>query len=355
MEIVPLLKRLTEAHGVSGYEDQVCAIVQELFGPFADQTYVDTLGNVVAVKRGTGPDPRPAVMLAAHMDEIGLIVREVEDGFIHFSQVGGYDDRVLPGQEVVVHGRRELTGIIGTAPPHVLPQAERNKPIPADKLLIDVGLPPEEVNRLVRVGDLITMKCDLVELQGGLVASKAMDNRASVVAVAVCLEELSRMHHTWDVYAVATVQEEVGVKGAITGTYGIKPQIGIALDVTFARQPGVPDEVTFELGKGPTIGYGPNFHPKLSDSLVEAAKSLELAWQMEPSPRPGGTDAYAIQISREGIPAALISIPVRSMHTPVETAAIKDIERTGRLVAAFISRLDENSLVKLAWDLGLDE
>jgi len=146
----------------------------------------------------------------------------------------------------------------------------------------------------------------------------------------------------------------MGVKGAITSTYGIEPQIGIALDVTFARQPGVPDDAAFELGKGPTINYGPNFHPKLSDGLVEAAKSLELAWQMEPSPSPGGTDAYAIQMSREGIPAALVSIPLRSMHTPVETGAIKDIERAGRLVAAFISRLDDGSLARLAWDLGLD-
>ena len=354
MEIVPLLKRLTEAHGVSGYEHQVRAIVQESFSRFADHTYVDTLGNVVAVKRGTGPDPRPVVMLAAHMDEIGLIVRELEDGFIHFEQIGGYDDRVLPGQEVVVHGRRALTGVIGVPPPHVLPRAERTKPFRADKLLVDVGLPPEEVNRLVRVGDLITMKCDLVELKGGLVAGKALDDRASVAAVAVCLEELSRLHHSWDVYAVATVQEEVTYGGAITGTYGIKPQIGIALDVTFARQPGVPDDVTFEMGKGPTINYGPNFHPKLADGLVEAAKALEMAYLLEPSPRPGGTDAYAIQISHEGIPAALVSIPLRSMHTPVETGAIKDIERAGRLIAAFISRLDENSLEKLAWDLGLD-
>jgi len=220
VDTVGLLKRLSEAHGVSGYEHQVRAMVQECFGRFADQTTVDTLGNVVALKRGTGPDPRPAVMLAAHMDEIGLIVRELEDGFIHFGQVGGYDDRVLPGQQVVVHGRRELTGVIGVAPPHVVPQVERKKPFPADKLLIDVGLPPEEVSRLVRVGDLVTMKCDLVELKGDLVAGKALDDRASVVAVAVCLEELSRLHHTWDVYAVATVQEEMGVKGAITGTYG---------------------------------------------------------------------------------------------------------------------------------------
>ena len=354
MDIVGLLKRLCDAHGVSGYEHQVRTIVQESFGPFADQTYVDTLGNVVAVKRGSGTDPRPAVMLAAHLDEIGLIVLEVEEGFIHFEQVGGYDDRVLPGQEVVVHGRRELTGVIGVPPPHVLTRAERDKPTPADKLLIDVGLPPEEVGRLVRVGDLITMKAELVELRGGLVAGKALDDRASVAAVAVCLEELSRMHHSWDVYAVATVQEEVTYGGAITGTYGLKPQIGVALDVTFAHQPGVPDDMTFEMGKGPTINYGPNFHPKLSDGLVEAAKSLEMAWQMEPSPRPGGTDAYVMQISREGIPAALVSIPLRSMHTPVETGAIKDIERAGRLIAAFISRLDENSLEKLAWDLGLD-
>jgi endoglucanase len=294
-------------------------------------------------------------MIATHMDEIGLIISDLEEGFLHFEQVGGYDDRVLLGQEVVVHGRQSLPGIIGARPPHVLRAADREKPIPYDKLLIDVGLPAEELVKLVRVGDLVTMNRELVELRGGLVAGKALDDRVSVAAAAVCLEELGRTRHLWDVYAVATVQEETNYFGAITSTYGLRPDVGIAIDVTWAKQPGAPDEYTYELGKGPIIGCGPNFHPKLQQALVDTARSLEMSFHIEPTTRAGGTDAAAIQVSREGIPAALIGIPQRSMHTPVETVSVKDVERVGRLLAAFISRLDDRFLASLAWDLGLDE
>jgi putative aminopeptidase FrvX len=355
VDIVPVLRRLSESSGVSGYEHQVRDLIREELGRFADEIRTDALGNVIAVKRGTGPEPRPAAMIATHMDEIGLIVSDLEEGFIHFQQVGGYDDRVLLGQEVTVHGRCDLVGIIGARPPQFLPGNERDKPIPYDNLRIDVGLTPEELAKQVRVGDLVTMNRKLVELKGGLVAGKALDDRASVVAAAVCLEELSRMRHLWDVYAVATVQEEMGYQGSITSTYGLEPDIGIAVDVTFAKQPGTPDEHTQELGKGPTIGCGPNFHPKLQEALAETARNLEISAPLEPAERPGGTDAFAIQISRGGIPAALLSIPLRSMHTPVETVAIKDVERTGRLLAAFVARLDETFLQSLAWDLGLDD
>ena len=350
MDTVPLLKRLSEASGVSGYEHQVREIVREEFARHADEVRTDTLGSVIALKRGTAPEPRPAIMLATHMDEIGLIVSEMEEGFIHFQQVGGYDDRVLLGQEVVVHGRQDLPGIIGGRPPHVLPMAERKKPIPYDKLLIDVGLTPEELAAQVRVGDLITMNRQIVELQGGLASGKAMDNRVSVVAAAICLEKLGRMHHEWDAYAVATVQEEVGLKGAITSTFHLQPDLAIAIDVTFGKQPATPDEHTYELGQGPTIGCGPNFHPRLYEALVDAAKALEMSHQIEPAARVGGTDAVAMQVSREGIPTALVSIPLRSMHTPIETVSIKDVERTGRLLAHFISHLDGAFLDSLTWD-----
>ncbi len=355
MDIISLLKRLSEANGVSGYERQVQDLVIQEFGRCSDQVRTDALGNVIALKRGTGAEPRPSVMIAAHMDEIGLVVSRLEKGFIYFQQVGGYDDRVLLGQPVMVHGRRDLPGVIGARPPHVLSAAERDKPIPSEKLLVDVGLPEEQVLQAVRVGDLITMDRNLVELRGGLVSGKALDNRVSVAAAVVCLEELQRLHHRWDVYAVATVQEEMGLKGAITSAFGLRPDLGIALDVTFAKQPGTPDEDTFPLGQGPAIGCGPNFHPKLQKALVETADSLEMSYALEPAATVGGTDAVAIQVSRLGIPSALISIPVRNMHTPVETMAVKDVERAGRLLAAFVSRLDESFLASLAWDLGLEE
>jgi putative aminopeptidase FrvX len=355
VELVPLLRKLCEASGVSGYEHQIRDLIVEAFGRHADSVRVDTLGNVIALKRGCGPEPRPSILLAGHMDEIGLIVSDLEEGFIHFPALHSYDQRVLPGQEVVVHGRRDLPGVIGARPPHVLKPGEADKPVPTDKLLIDVGLAPEELSRLVRVGDLITMNAGLIELQGGLVAGKALDDRTAVAAIAVCLEELARLRHDWDVYAVATVQEEEGCKGAITGTYGILPDLGIAIDVTFGKQPGAPDEFTYDLGKGPTVGCGPNFHPRLVDALMDAAAAIEMKVHLEPAARPGGTDAWAIQISRAGIPAGLIGIPLRSMHTPVETGSVKDIERAGRLLAHFISRLDGAFLSTLTFDLGLDE
>jgi len=354
VDIVLLLKRLSEASGVSGYEHAVRALIVDEFSRYADQIRTDPLGNVVALKKGAGAEPRRAVMIATHMDEIGLIVSDLDRGFIRFQQVGGYDDRVLVGQEVVIHGRRDLPGIIGARPPHVLSADERDKAIPYEKLMVDVGLGPQQLAELVRVGDLITMSGELVELRGGLVSGKALDNRASVVAAAVCLEELSRTRHSWDVYAVATVQEEVGLVGAAASAYGLQPDIAIAVDVTWARQPGVPDEYTYELGKGPTVGFGPNFHPAVHMALMEAAGALEITAHLEPAARPPGTDARAIEVTRAGIPCGLVSIPLRNMHTPVETAATKDVERAGRLLAALVERLDEGFVSKLAWDLGLD-
>lgn len=355
MELIPLIRRLSEASGVSGYEHEVRDIVLDVFGRFADEVRLDTLGNVIALKKGLGPEPRPSVMIATHMDEIGLIVSSIEDGFLHFMEVGGYDERILLGQEVVVHGRRDLPGVIASRPPHVLAAADRDKPIPRDKLLIDVGLEPEALNKLVRVGDLITMNQKLVELGEDLVAGKALDDRVSVAAAAVCLETLSQIRHSWDLFAVATVQEEVGLKGAVTSAYGLQPDIGVAVDVTFASQPGAPAEFTFDLGSGPTIGVGPNFHPKLQAALVDAARSLEMKYSLEPAERPAGTDAAAIQIARQGIPTELISIPIRNMHTPVETVAIRDVQRAGRLLAHFVGQLDEDFLASLTYDLGLED
>jgi len=341
MEVLPFLRALSEAAGVSGYEENVRKLVIEQFGRFADEVRTDKLGNVIALKRGEGQGPHPRIMLAGHMDEIGLMVTQLKEGFLHFTTVGGVDPRVLLGQEVIVHGRRELSGIIGSRPPHVLSREEREKPRPLEELFIDLGLSQEEVAQLVRVGDLVTLRRQFIELRNGWVAGKGLDDRAAVAAIGLCLAELARMRHQWDVYGVATVQEEVGLRGAITSTYDIMPEVGIAIDVGFGATPGQPEEKTIEMDKGPAIGFGPNIHPKVHEGLVEAAKALEIPHQIEPIPGRSGTDAWAMQVTREGIPTGLISIPLRYMHTPVETLVIRDIERTGRLLAAFISRLDE--------------
>lgn len=335
METISLLKQLSEAAGLSGHEAPVRALVRELWTPLVDDLQEDGLGSLIGLQRGTGSEPRPKLMLAAHMDEIGLMVKQIDEGLLRISNVGGIDLRILPSLEVVVHGRQDLPGVVGMRPPHVLPAEERDKPVPRDKLFVDVGLPEERVRELVRAGDVISFRRDLLELKNDLVSGKALDNRASVAAVTLALEQLRRTDHAWDVIAVATVQEEVGLYGAITSAYGVAPDAAVAIDVTFGQQDGVSKDETFPMGKGVAIGVGPNFHPQLVERLKRAAKDHEVPFEIEPAPGRSGTDAWAIQVSREGIPTALVGIPVRYMHQPVETVAIKDVERVGRLLAVF--------------------
>jgi endoglucanase len=286
-------------------------------------------------------------MIAAHMDEIGLMVTALDGGFLRFTNVGGIDWKVMPSQEVVVHGRSELPGLVASRPPHVLSADERGKPIGKEQLFIDVGLTAEELAQSVQVGDFISIRQETIELGGKFATGKAFDNRACVVALILMLHRLQNAGHDWDVYAVATVQEEVGLRGATTSTFGIQPTLGLALDVNFARQPGANEEETVDWDKGPAIALGPNLHPVLQDLLVETAKSHEIPYVIEVLPGNSGTDAWAMQVTQAGIPTGLLSIPIRNMHTPVETAALKDIERTARLLASFVVGLNEETMERL--------
>jgi len=351
VQIKDFIKEITEASGVSGYEAPVRELVRTEFAQYADELRTDTLGSLIALKRGQRAEgtPRRSVMLAGHMDEIGLLVTKLEKGYLRFTTVGGFDLRVLLGQEVIVHGRRDLPGIIGSRPPHVLSPEEREQVVPLDKLFIDVGLPADELAEAVRVGDIVTLQRQFTELAGDLVASKAFDDRAAVACIDSCLQHLAGLKHTWDVYAVATVQEETGLKGAMTSTFGLEPDIGVAIDVGHGNMLGVPEVDTVTIGGGPAIGFGPNIHPLLYARLVDTAKKHEISHQTEAIPGASGTDAWAMQITREGLPTALISIPLRYMHTTVETLALKDVERIGRLLALFIAGLDE----PFAQELGL--
>jgi len=352
MNTAALLKQLSHTPGISGHEAEIRSVVLREWGRWAAETRVDKVGNALAVRRGTDraatsrrsdrtTTPRRSIMLATHMDEIGLMVAGVKHGFIHVVELGGVDARILPGQEVIVHGRRDLPGLVASTPPHLLKAAERSKVIPLDHLWVDVGLPARQVEQLVRVGDLISLRRSVIELKNGLLAGKAFDNRASVAAVAVCLEQLQQTQQQWDVLAVATVQEEVSYLGATSSAFALQPDVAIAIDVTFAAQHNVTDVETFALDKGPTINVGPNMHPRMVQGLRDAAKRLELETRLEPLTGHSGTDGWAIQVAREGIPTGIVAIPIRSMHTPVETVAIADIERTGRLLAEFIRGLDE--------------
>lgn len=347
--VLDFLRQLSEAPGLPGHERAIADIVEAAWRPLVDDIRRDALGSVIAVKRGEGPEPRPKLMLATHMDEIGLIVTAIEDGgFLRFTNMGGVDRRISFAQEVTVHGRNgPLAGIIGAKPPHVTSAADRGKPVKLEDQFIDVGLPEDEVRRLVRPGDLVTFSRRFLELQGGHVAGKALDDRASVAAVYDALLRLQHMRHTADVYAVATVQEEVGLRGAFTSTYGIMPDIGVAIDVGFGDSPGQSDADTIELGQGPAAMRGPNVHPVLEQTLAELAAADGIPCQTEAVPGDSGTDAWAMQVTQSGVPTAVLSIPLRYMHTTVEVARMDDIHATGRLLARLALAVDRSLLERL--------
>jgi len=333
-------------------------VLRAAWEPLTDEVRVSPLGNMTGIKRGEAQDngTRRKIMLAAHMDEIGMMVTEVRDGFVLVQRISGVDNRVMPAQAVIVHGRERLPGVVAATPPHLLNSAERKKYPTWDNLIIDVGLPPDEVATLVRPGDLITVDAALMELGGHLVAGKALDDRACVAAVTACLDGLQGMQHTWDVYAVATVQEEFGnFNGARTAAYEIDPDVAIALDVTFGKQPGVTGDDSQEVGGGPALSFGPNFHVRLYEAIQESAKSLEMDLQDDIITGRSGTDAWGIQVARLGVPTALLNVPLRNMHSPVETVDMRDVARAGRLLAHFIGGLDADFMASIDWKRATDE
>ena len=347
-DTLALLKELVQLPGLSGYEGPVQERMYAEWEPLSDEIRVGRIGSLYATKRGSGKEPRPSVMLAAHMDAIGLMVSELINGFIRVTPIGGIDARVLPGQPVIVHGRRDLPGIVVQPPLQGLPEDFGRKPIPLKFLLVDVSLP--NIASLVRPGDLISFAQLPIELGEDVLTGHSLDNRASLVAITECLRELGRREHQWDVLAVATVQEEETYAGAYAAGFELKPSIAIAIDVTFARDPGLPEHKTFPLGKGPVNGWGPNIHPGIHSALEQAANRVEIPLAREVLPTHSGTDAFPLQITREGIPTGLISIPLKYMHTPVETVSLKDIRRAGRLLAEFVASLNTMFMDGLSWD-----
>ncbi len=350
MEITPFLKKLLSLPGLSAYETPVREAIAETWRPLVDELEVSRVGSLHGLRRGVAPEPRPRLLLAAHMDAVGLMVSGMIDGFLRITEVGGVDDRILPGQLVTVHGRRDLPGVIVQPPDFLLPPDQRGKPVRREFLLVDVGLTPDEVGKLVRTGDLVSFAQQPFELPGDALVGHSLDNRASVGALTVCLDELQHMSCDWDVWAVATAQEEETFLGAYTSPFDLRPDMALVVDVTHAKGPGSNDYRTFGLGKGVVLGWGANIHPGLYKAVKELAERLEVPFQIEAMSRHSGTDAYAIQVTAEGIPCMVLSIPLRYMHTPVELVSLKDIYRTGHLLAEFIARLKPDFMQKITWE-----
>ena len=343
---IDLLKRLCESAGIAGREDAIRDIVLDEMRSLVDEVSVDALGNVIGIRKGTGG---PRVMILAHMDEIGFLVRHIDDkGFIRVHPVGGFDPRVLPAQRVLVHDHagEPLLGVMTTAakPIHLLDPGEV-KPPKVDELYVDVGLPADEVRAKVEVGDMVTLQ-RTVETVGNNVIGKAFDDRICVFQMLEALRKLDSPVAA-EIVAVATTQEEVGLRGAITSSYGVDPDIGIALDVTLAMDiPGAQeqDHVT-KLGAGVAI--------KIMDSssissyplvrhMREVARTAGITHQIEILPR-GGTDAGAVQRARAGVPAITLSIPTRYVHTVNEMCARSDIQAAIDLLAEYLRHAHEGA------------
>jgi tetrahedral aminopeptidase len=336
---------LLESHGGPGFEQAVAEKCVTAFNEYTEDVQIDKLGNVIALVRGEGDGPRPKILLSAHMDEIALVVTKIDKGgFLRVWQAGGFDPRTLVGQEVVVHGKQPLLGIVGSKPPHLTSPEERSKAAPLEDLFIDVAMSEERVRELVNVGDRITLHRETMDLLNNRISGKALDDRTSIAVILECLRLLKPMRHVADVYAVATVQEEVGVRGATTAGYGVNPDIGIGIDVTFADMPGQDADVSFKIGKGPAIAFGPNIHPKVFQGLRDAAVEHHIPYQLELSQGPTGTDARAFQITREGIASGLVGIAIRYMHCSVETGSYDDIIDCGRLLAHYITTVDAKTV-----------
>ncbi len=332
-----LLKKLTAATGISGREEGIRSLIIKEMKPLVDDLKTDVMGNIIGHCKGKG---KKRLVLAAHMDEIGLIVNHVDDkGFLRIIPIGGIDPRTLMAQKVVVHGKKELYGVIGSKPKHVLTDEEMKKALKVEDYYVDLGLPVEKVKKLVEIGDAVTWHRDFTEV-GDCYVSKAFDDRIGVYVMLEALKKINGKALPVKTYAVATVQEEVGVRGAETSTIGLNPDIGIAIDITLAVDvPGSADhqQIT-RLGEGAAIKImdGNSIsNPRLVDHMKAVAKKKKIKFQMEILPR-GGTDAGALQRAGGSAAVTAISIPTRYGHSSVEMIHKKDVKACIDLLVAYI-------------------
>jgi putative aminopeptidase FrvX len=331
-----LLEILTLANGV-GYSGNIKDVVLRELKKHRIKAKIEEDGSVHGSLDGSGDT---GVMLACHIDEIGFMVSSIDDeGRIRFSEIGGFDARILPGQEVVILGREELHGYIGAKPPHLVPKEESKKVLPTEKLFIDTGLPVNKLKKFVKVGDCVTFLGKYRKLQDDLRSAKSLDNRASVACGILVMKELANIQHSCNIHFIATSQEEYTGLGAKIHSYKLPVQYAVVVDVTFAEHPDLKEYEYLLLNKGPAISRGATIPEKLYKLLIEIAKESEIPYQVEAIPTYTGTDADDIAFNREGIATCVIGIPLRYMHTPIEVVSLKDIERTARLIINFLKKL----------------
>ncbi len=345
-ESLKFLEKLLDAPSPSGYEQPAQRVFRDYVTPFCDELTTDVMGNVFGRISGKGKD-LPRVMIVGHTDEIGLQVKYIDDkGFLYFAAVGGVDAHLTPGKRVAVHtANGPLPGVIGKKPIHLMDNKDRETVVKLESQYIDIGAADKkEAQKLVRVGDAVTFESSFTRLLGDRVASRGFDDKAGcfVVAEVLRLVAASGKKLAVDLYGVSSVQEEIGLRGGTTSCYTVNPDVGICVEVDFATdQPDVEKKHNGEvmLGKGPILARGANINPHLFELLSHTADKEKIAIQHTATPRATGTDANVMQISRGGVATALVKIPLRYMHTPVETVSLGDLEDAAKLVVATLGRI----------------
>jgi endoglucanase len=337
---------LVETPSPSGFEQEVQRIIKEEMKKYTDSVKTDVHGNVIGV---LNPNGTPRVMLSGHCDEIGFMVNYItDDGYIYFSAIGGVDASLLPGQRVLIHSDGgKVLGVVGKKSVHLMEEGEKKKVVELHKQWIDIGVKSKkEAKKLVSVGDPITFCTDFQILRKNMAVSKGFDDKMGSFVVVEVLRLLSKEKFSPSVFAVSTVQEEVGLRGARTSAFGINPDVGIAIDVTSASDyPDVDKKRVGDVavGEGPVLGKGANINPVIGRKLVEIAKREKIKYQFCGLPKGTGTDANIIQLTRSGVATGLVSVPCRYLHTPIEVISLDDLESASHLIAAFIKNLEKDT------------
>ncbi len=341
-ESLSFLETLVNAPSPSGFEQPAQRVVRAYASEFADEVSTDVMGNVIAT---LNPSGAPRVMLAGHCDEIGFMVRYITDeGFLHFSPVGGVDAHLVPGQRVHVHGARgPALGVVGKKAIHLMEAEERKKVLQFHQQWIDIGAADrKEAEKRVSVGDPVTFAAGFERLHGQLAVARGFDDKMGSFVVMEALRLAARARPAAALFAVSTVQEEVGLRGATTSAFALEPEVAIAVDVTHATDYPDADKKRFgevKLGRGPVLHRGANMNPVVVERLRAAAQRTRIAYQMIGVPGRSGTDAWAMQLTRGGVASAVVSVPLRYMHTPIEVLDLRDLAAAAKLLAAFVADL----------------
>ena len=332
------LERLCTCTAPSGFEGPAAAVAAELLRPLVDEVSIDRMGNVLGVRRSKTPGA-PKLLLDAHLDEIGLIVTGVEDGFLRFRSIGGVDPRMLPGRELVVLTDPPLRGLVACPA-----GGDEDKSVPLNELYVDVGLSQEEAERAVPVGTPMVYRAGCFPLGEEQMCGKSMDDRACFVTLLRAAELLRDKELDVELHIMGSTREEVSGAGATVGTWAVAPDFCVAVDVTHGKTPDGPADKTFELGGGPAIGVGPNMTRWMTERMIAKAREHSIPYQLEIMSGHTGTNGWEMQISREGVATSVLSLPLKYMHTPVETLSLADMEGVAQLLAAFTENLGKEAV-----------